>query len=86
MSFFIVLFFVVFVYLVEKGIFSFINSYVDVLWWVMLIIIMVGYGDMYLVIGFGCGVVVFLMLIGIILFGLLIVSVVFFFVEDDMVK
>ncbi|MGL5430594.1 MAG: potassium channel family protein [Vibrio sp.] len=72
-----------FVYLVEKGTPSPINSYTDALWWAMTTITTVGYGDMYPVTGFGRGVAVFLMLTGITLFGLLTASVASFFFEDD---
>ncbi|ENM3889681.1 potassium channel family protein [Vibrio cholerae] len=75
-----------FVYLVEKGTPSPINSYADALWWAMSTITTVGYGDMYPVTGFGRGVAVFLMLTGITLFGLLTASVASFFVEDDTAK
>ncbi|MEF2508405.1 potassium channel family protein [Vibrio mimicus] len=75
-----------FVYLVEKGTPSPINSYSDALWWAMSTITTVGYGDMYPVTGFGRGVAVFLMLTGITLFGLLTASVASFFVEDDTAK
>ncbi|MGL4827690.1 MAG: potassium channel family protein, partial [Vibrio sp.] len=75
-----------FVYLVEKGTPSPINSYADALWWAMSTITTVGYGDMYPVTGFGRGVAVFLMLTGITLFGLLTASVASFFVEDDSAK
>ncbi|EEX64378.1 potassium channel protein [Vibrio metoecus] len=75
-----------FVYLVEKGTPSPINSYSDALWWAMSTITTVGYGDMYPVTGFGRGVAVFLMLTGITLFGLLTASVASFFVEDDTSK
>lgn len=76
-----------FVYLVEKGTPSPINSYADALWWAMSTITTVGYGG-YVPRsqGFGRGVAVFLMLTGITLFGLLTASVASFFVEDDTAK
>ncbi|MGC9422397.1 potassium channel family protein [Vibrio sp.] len=72
-----------FVYLVERGSSSPIESYGDALWWAMTTITTVGYGDMYPVTSFGRGVAVFLMLTGITLFGLLTASVASFFVDDN---
>jgi voltage-gated potassium channel len=60
-----------------------ITSFEDALWWSVVTITTVGYGDTYPTTDIGRGVAVFLMVSGITLFGMLTARVAAFFVEEE---
>lgn len=60
-----------------------IASYADALWWALVTVTTVGYGDRFPTTTGGRGVAVFLMLTGIALFGVLTANIAAYFVEDD---
>jgi voltage-gated potassium channel len=59
-----------------------IHSYGDALWWAIVTVTTVGYGDRYPVTAGGRGVAVVLMLVGIAVIGLVTASVASFFIEE----
>lgn len=59
-----------------------IQSYGDALWWAVVTVTTVGYGDRYPVTPAGRGIAVVLMLVGIGLVGVITASVASFFVEE----
>lgn len=62
---------------------STIHDFGQGLWWAIVTVTTVGYGDKYPVTGFGQGVAVFLMILGIGLIGVLTATVASFFVEES---
>ncbi len=61
---------------------STIHNYGDALWWAIVTVTTVGYGDKYPVTAGGRGVAVVLMLVGIGLIGVLTATVASYFVEE----
>jgi voltage-gated potassium channel len=62
---------------------STIHSYGDALWWAMVTVTSVGYGDKFPVTAGGRGVAVVLMITGIALFGVVTATIASYFVEQD---
>jgi voltage-gated potassium channel len=62
---------------------STIHNFGQGLWWAVVTVTTVGYGDKYPITGFGQGVAVFLMLLGIGLIGVLTATIASFFVEES---
>lgn len=62
---------------------STIHNFGQGMWWAIVTVTTVGYGDKYPVTGFGQGVAVFLMLLGIGLIGVLTATIASFFVEES---
>ena len=60
-----------------------IHGFADALWWAVVTVTTVGYGDKYPVTGVGRGVAVVLMLVGIGLIGILTATVASFFVQEN---
>ena len=60
-----------------------IHNYGDALWWAVVTVTSVGYGDKYPVTAAGRGVAVVLMITGIALFGVVTASIASYFVEQD---
>jgi voltage-gated potassium channel len=67
----------------RHAIHSTIHSYGDALWWAVVTIATVGYGDKYPVSGPGRGIAVLLMISGIALFGVLTATLASYFAKSD---
>jgi voltage-gated potassium channel len=63
-----------------------IHNFGDGLWWAVVTVTTIGYGDHYPVTAFGQGVAVVLMLVGIGLIGILTAAVASYFVGQDLEK